>query len=1528
MDQQYKIVLTNHNQHHELTLHPEDKQKKIGTSKSCDLRLDRDLFFSDVELTLTKTNGIWEIACNDEIYLTVDKLMKFDYLDLHHGDTLFIKYKKSNQIFFNVSFTLDFDAETKTYDRCIDITGVATIEIGASRSAQIAIDDPLLTGQKLTLANDNGSYTLTDHQTTYGVYVNGQRIRGSKPLADYDFFSVLGYRFYLKYGKLYTAAADKMRINGLAVSESPDSASCLTYPKFNRNSRVQHLIPDHPIEIKQPPAKQEKPKKNVLQALIPALAMLAIIVLMRDSMGGGGMFILYSGGMMLVGVLMSVVTFMTDGRQYRKDLAKREADYLEYIEEKDKEIAGARENELRVRKAIHTALPESVEEVQQFSAKLFEKDQKDSDFLDIYLGTGTRLAKCQAVSTNKPDFVDAEDPISLLPEKLEAKYRYLQSAPITAALRGDNVLGIVGRRDKLQGMLKNLTLDIAIRHFYHDVKLVYLFADPDEERLTWVRWLGHVQNDELGIRNLLCDEESNKLLLEYLYRILSEREGEAKASEGHCSPHYVVFVFHQQQIAKHPISRYFDRAGKFGFTFVFFEEHEAFLPKGCREIIRLNEHDESASLLFTADAEQQIAFSYETVKDGIAEQVAKKLSPIYIDEVTLESELTRNITLFALLGIEEIGELDLAERWSQSKVYQKMAAPLGVKRKGEVVYLDISDKASAHGPHGLVAGTTGSGKSEILQSYVLSMASLFAPEDVGFLIIDFKGGGMANQFEELPHLLGSITNIDGREINRSLRSIKAELIKRQELFAGNNVNHINDYIRLYKAGKVQTPMPHLIMIVDEFAELKAEFPAFMDEVISAARIGRTLGVHLILATQKPSGVVNEQIWSNSKFKLCLKVQTKEDSSEVIKSPLAAEIVEPGRAYLQVGNNEIFDLFQSAYSGAGIRDGSEEETKPFAIYALNTWGKRELVYTNKRQGEETKRQSQLEAMIQHLSGHCTKAQIGKLQGICMPSLPDELHAEALQEMPLSAKESRGDIRVPLGRFDDPDQQQQGIYTINLSAGNTFLIGTSQMGKTTLLQTMAHALIKHYTPEEVNLYAIDCGNMALKPLEAAKHVGGVAVSAEEEKVEKLLLMLDKEIARRKKTFLDKGLGTYKAYREAGFTDLPQILLLIDNMAAFRELFERLEEQVTTLSREGQSVGITLVVTSAQTNGLGFRALANFGTRIAFTCNDASEYSALFDRCKMEPKDIPGRALCQIDKRILECQIALAMPGEKEIDRVRALSTYIQERNNELGDLCAKSIPQVGEVILADELYRQEPGLFTAPYQIPYGISYDEVEYRKMDLLGLNLLGISGRDKGGKTNFAKYLIHTLDKMNDIAPAQVYILDDDMMELESLSRLKVVAKYMTDPQEIQKRIEAMASELRKRRNKALKRKGKSPEEACKKDPLLVLLIHRRDVISAVEENMETKEQIDVILAECRRFKVLLILSPVDNAVANFNSPYLIQRLAEEGNMLVFEQAQRVRALEIDHLHRKTARKAITKGDAFTDLSGEVEEIKTFLQP
>ncbi|EGJ43234.1 FtsK/SpoIIIE domain-containing protein [Streptococcus sanguinis] len=256
----------------------------------------------------------------------------------------------------------------------------------------------------------------------------------------------------------------------------------------------------------------------------------------------------------------------------------------------------------------------------------------------------------------------------------------------------------------------------------------------------------------------------------------------------------------------------------------------------------------------------------------------------------LKSSIPDTVTFMEMYGAETFSDLQVLQKWQQNAPYKSLAVPIGLRGKEDLVYLNLHEKA--HGPHGLIAGTTGSGKSETIQSYILSLAVNFHPHDVAFLLIDYKGGGMANLFKNLPHLLGTITNLDGAQSMRALASINAEIHRRERLFREFEVNHINQYQKKFKNGEATEPLPHLFLISDEFAELKVNQPDFIKELVSIARVGRSLGVHLILATQKPSGVVDDQIWSNSRFKLALKERMTLQELEPIQPQEAWEQKQP------------------------------------------------------------------------------------------------------------------------------------------------------------------------------------------------------------------------------------------------------------------------------------------------------------------------------------------------------------------------------------------------------------------------------------------------------------------------------------------------------------------------------------------------------------------------------------------------------------------------------------------------------------
>lgn len=1476
MNGRYKIIISSKNLYKEVELSSTDGEIKVGTSPECTVRLRKELFFAPIELTFQRSGDEWRIICSDNLYFTIGDVRKLLTRQLVHGDELFVKYQDSDNDVFSLSFLIDFDYARKDYDIEIDVTGKNQVKIGSSQDASIQLSDTYLGKDTLVLDCTGGKCAIYDNGSKYGVFVNGVKVGKSSQLHDYDFFSIVGFSFYYKAGKIYTSSASEMKINGLTSRPVEVHSTHFKYPKFNRNTRVQYVIPEDNLEIQQAVQKPSKPKKNLIMSLVPSIVMLAMTVVLRGIIGGGGSFVIYSAVSMGLGIAMSIVSFVKENNDYKKENQERIDTYNKYIEEKKAAIEEARSNELRIRNLIYESLENSIKEVDSFGRRLFEKTQDDKDFLQVYLGRG-RVESANQIVYNKQEFVDLEDPLATIPADLAEKYKYIENAPIISDFNASCGVGVVGPKAVLEQLLKNMTLDISIRHFYNEVKIVYILSDDYTSKMQWIRWLQNVDNRKIGVKNIVCDEESKNIILEDMYITLSARESAATVNKDIVFPeHYVVFVTDASSISTHPVSKYIKNSAAYGFTFVFLEEYEEMLPQGCTEIVRIQD-TQSGLVLKTENGDIVSEFSFPTVSDEIAETVALKLGAISVDEVSLEGELTKNITMFEMLGILSVEDIDLHERWENAQVYKSLRAPMGVKTKNQMVYLDISDKPGAHGPHGLVAGTTGSGKSEVLQTYILSMATLYHPYEVGFVIIDFKGGGMANQFKNLPHLIGTITNIDGREINRSLLSIKAELVKRQEMFSESGVNHINDYIKLYKAGKVTKPMPHLIMIVDEFAELKQEYPDFMKELISAARIGRTLGIHLILATQKPAGVVDAQIWSNSKFKLCLKVQTKEDSNEVIKTPLAAEIVEPGRAYFQVGNNEIFDLFQSAYSGANVPEGNENSEKTYAIYERNLWGKKTLLYTNKKARSSKSAVSQLQAIVDYVNDYCSSKGIEKLPGICLPSLKDKILTDELDY----TVENAAGISVPLGVFDDPEQQQQGAVELDVSKDNVYIVGSAQMGKTVMLQTLVYGLIKKYTPQQVNIYLVDCGSMVLKIFEDSAHVGGVVLSNEEEKCKNLFKMLNGMVIQRKKILSSKGVGNYAAYLEAGYTDMPMAVVVIDNMAAFNEYFPDQNEDINTLSREAQGVGISFVVTAATSNSLNYRTQANFGKKFVLNCNDTNEYSAMFGHCKATPKENAGRGLCVREKRILEYQVAMFGKSDKEAERSQELKEFIAERNAQCTTKAIK-IPMIPEKLSLAETMNENVAAFRAQGVLPIGMDFGTVALTSINMAtsgSLALLGDTESKDVFVSNFMKMIAQTAVFHN----VEAFVVDDKSKKLKECNEYGFVREYASDAADGLALVTDFCDDAMRQL-----------DDEEKDGSTLLLVINSADVFKKVCADKNESKRLAEVLKNAADAQVFVLLATVENQPVGFNSSEVLKVLKDERQAILFAQLSDCKMFDI----------------------------------
>lgn len=1500
MRNRFKIILFSKNIYREIDLSPDMQSLSVGTMLSCDIRLRKELFFEPFRLNFSVENDVWVVYCSDNIYMTAGDVRKLAVKSLAHGDELTVKYQSSDSEVFRFSFMIDFDYEKKNYDLSIDIAALKELHVGGTADCQIYLYSELIGMDRFAIIHEEGKHYLQEISAKYGIRLNGKRIHGRTQLKENDFISFCDYSFCYKNGCLFTDRRAKLKIDGLKSSVMEISRSGYQYPRFNRSTRIQSVIPEEKIPILAPPAPVEKPTSNLILQLLPAVAMLALVLLLQGSISSGNSsFIWMSAGSVGVGVITSIGAIITDRRKYKKEKAERVRKYKDYISRKKEQIASYRNEEKQLLNEKYYSASRELEMIRDFSADLFNRNPEDKDYLDVFLGTG-RLEAIRQIDYQHHEKFEGDDELAEIPEKIAEEFRWIDDVPVVLTLKQNSATGVVGPEEIVYGFLKNITLDLAARQYYGDLKLFYIIGEQDQERFHWLRLLPHVKNEILDVRNIVCDGDSKNILFEFLYKELSRRESQKVASPG-----IVVFVYRDMGIKRHPISKFLEKAATLGVCFIFFEQSKEFLPSCCSDIIMLEDR-QNGSIISAADYTKVRRFQYDPVSDDEMERAVTKLAPVYCEEVSLEGTLTKNITMFELLNILSVDDIDLGKNWSESQVYQSMAAPIGVKAKNQMEYLDLHEKY--HGPHGLVAGTTGSGKSEILQTYILSMALLFHPYEVGFVIIDFKGGGMVNQFKNLPHLIGAITNIDGREINRSLISIKAELKKRQELFAQYQVNHIDAYIKKYKKGEAKIPLPHLILIVDEFAELKTDQPEFMKELISAARIGRSLGIHLILATQKPSGVVDAQIWSNSRFKLCLKVQNQEDSNEVLKTPLAAEIKEPGRAYLQVGNNEVFELFQSAYSGAPAAADDTDSGKSFTMYRLDLSGKKTPIYSRKAKKTAEERETQLTAIVNYINEYCKKEHIEKLPGICLPPLADRIIYPGASPEPFGP-----DAAVPIGIYDDPENQIQSIVKFGLLSGNMAIIGSSQYGKTNLLQLIIRGIADRYSPRDVSLYILDFGSMALKVFNSLRHVGGVVLAAEDEKLKNFFKMMDFEMKKRKETFAKLSITSFSSYREAGYTDIPQIVVLIDNFLGLRELYPQYEDNLTSLLREGVSVGICIVMTSLQTSGIGYKYMSNFPNRICLFYNQSDEYGTLFDRCHLQPKNVPGRGLVQIDKAVYEYQTYLAFEGEKEIDRVRAIQSFIEEKNQANAGVSAKKIPEVPARL--DQQYVEEniDHSLLQPYRVPMGIDYDSVEFFLSDLSRALTIGISGRSEDTQARLLTLILEYCQNHASDCPVEGYILDDYDKKLQPFSSAGFVRKYSVEINDFEAVLHEIAETLQSRKEKV----RESGISVLSGEPLLLCVIRNSNAFSEGVVSEETVDLYKRIIKDYRQFKVLFVFGSIENASISYSAPDMLKCMKELRYLFICEDLSKVKIVDVSMNLLRRFSKPIEEGDCYV-ITGE----------
>ena len=1501
------LILFNNNFYKETDIDSyECNELIISNDTDADIPLNININ-SKISLKLIKNGEYWEIIQGENVYLVINDI-KVQSKKLLHGDQINIKLSNNRLELFKINFFIDFSSGKENYDKIAEFSDNSKITFGSDASNNICITDNLVDKFHCYVKRNGSSYSIVDLNSRYSVYINGKNIDNTSKLNVNDFIIICGYKFLFMGDRLLlNNYSNTIIISGLKLSTNEIAKSSLQYPEFIRNPRFIYNVPEEEIEIIAPPHKDKKPSYETFLTIIPTVGMMMLAVSINK-----GSNPIYYVGMVGVTFISTALLFIIKSRKVKKSIEDRKNNYLGYLTKQKEKIQHLFSEQQRISKILYPTINESIEKVKNFNHRMWEKEIINDDFLSISLGEGT-VAISFKVKVPKEEWGETEDELILKPREIQEEYQEIENMPITINLSKEDGVALIGERRFLNRFIKNLIVQIVSFHYYEDVKLALICDEEEKDEWDWMRWLPHVWSEDKKVRFLGEGKEAAHNVMTILSSYLESRKENKDNKEKKVKPYFIILVTNPELLEKEKLASFLEMKNGIGYTPIFLYEHFEKVPNSCSVKVDLKSSNEG-ELVHFCKAEEVTKFKYNITDMNDYEEFARRIAPVYVKQSYTDTSLPKSITLFELYNVNSSREIPIAKNWGRNEVYKHIAAPLGIDSSSNLISLDLHEKY--HGPHGLVAGTTGSGKSELLQSLIISLAINYHPYDINFILIDYKGGGMANLFRELPHLVGTITNLDGRGINRSLIAIKSELHRRERIFGENNVNHIDQYIKLYKEGKVNEPLPHLIMIADEFAELKRDQPDFMQELVSTARIGRSLGVHLILATQKPAGVVNDQIWSNSKFKLCLKVQDASDSNEVIKSKLAANIVEPGRAYLQVGNNEIFELFQSAWSGAKVYEDDDIRKDDIEISRVSIEGIRDTIYSSKKEDEGKKFTTQLDDLIKTMANIAKKTKVIRLQGPWLPELQSCIFLEDLEEK--ISLEITNDITCIIGKVDDPVGQKQYPLEINFATkGNILVTGAAGYGKTTILQTMIISLVKRYKPKDVNIYIIDCGTRVLKVFEDLPHVGGVILKDDEEKLNRLISMMKKEIDFRKNLFSSIGVASLSGYKEASGEELPQIIIMIDNYIGLKEMYESLEEDFNYISREGITLGISTVITTNSYSNIRYKMVGNFKEFFSLTCQDSSEYSSMFGNSRTTPADIKGRILLKAD-RIMEAQICLPVKKEKEFERVNKIKEIINEvKLNTEGK--AKEIPY-----MPDNLYLSDM-INTNVYNenvIPLGITYSDIEKIDLNLNDHPTISVLGGDKSGKSNFLKNIITVTNNSKN----KLYVFDSKNFGLRTVNSENNII-YVGNGNEEEKyfdEIIAILEDRVNRYNECLREsESKAKEILIEYGRIIIIIDSLKDFVLSTQKT--ARDKLLQIINKYREMNVNVLLSS-DNATFKellYGEP-LLKKLKEEQFGIVFSDIEEQKVFDV-YVKYGSKKQELRVGDANLVLKNKFTLLKTY---
>lgn len=1083
--------------------------------------------------------------------------------------------------------------------------GPGRSRIGRDRAADIVIGDPAVS-QFHAVLQVSDTIEVSDAGSTNGVTLGGRTLVGAARLGP-------GQSFVVGDTELVVGRVDELA-----------PGTTIAVP-FNPTPRIFAPLTGHELECPAPPAEAMRQPIPWLSALLPLIA-------------GAGIAAVSHSMILLAFMLLSPLLIFTSTYEGRRQQAKEHAEAMADLEDTLDDLM-ARQTALQSeeRRQRHEASP-AVDTVAEWAVtrdlRVWERAADHADVLSLRVGTATLPTAVTIAVASGGRLRDRR--------RLEARLaptREVDGVPVAVPLRDVGHVGVSGGI-LAAGVARSLVVQAAALHSPAELTVAAIVDQASTADWEWLKWLPHTRSGHAAIAGELVSTRPDAAarLAERLTGLVRDRlaaSGDQAITPG---TRVLLLVNGTSSIDPSRLAELYDRGPDVGVHVVFVGGPPNKMPRACGAVVVAGATADSSCVAFSADGRVVRGVALEALSARTATAASRALAPL-VDISARAAEgagLPDRVNLVDVLGGPSVMQEPaiVAERWAESR---GLTAVIGAVA-GSLLRLEVR----TDGPHALVAGTTGAGKSELLQSFIAALALSHSPKRVNFLLVDYKGGAAFKECKDLPHTVGLVTDLNPQEVRRALVSLDAEIKRREHVLALAGAKDLADHERL---GRHDTPA-NLFIIVDEFAALVKEVPEFVAGVVDLAQRGRSLGMHLVLATQRPAGVISDSIRANTNLRIALRVAEDDESTDVIGVPTAAHIDRntPGRGVYRVGPKEI-RTFQAGYVGG--RTNLARPAIEVGVRAFGLDGRTPLPAPSDQRAHGPASSSSSGGDVGE--GPTDLQRIVGVTSVAAEELGlAEPHRPWLDPLPslLDLRALAAGNRVPggavlVGQLDDPEHQRRRPAVLDLARdGSVLVVGAGRSGKTVFLRTVA-AAIAVQDGEAMDVYGLDFVGRGLAMLADLPHVGEVVAGDDGERLVRLMGRLQSTVDRRADLFAATGVADLADYhRRTGTTEERRIVVVLDGLQAFEAAYERVDrgavvEALPRLIGEGRAAGVHFVITADRRASVRSAVFGLINTVVALRQSSTDELGNL----NLPPDAIaaqapPGR--CYIGG--LEGQIAL--------------------------------------------------------------------------------------------------------------------------------------------------------------------------------------------------------------------------------------------------------------------------------------------------